>query len=217
MTVVSPLRTRSPRTEAKRLRLFKRNRNTIYRRRGIRRVVHEHQAGWIPYADQAGVRQRADPSKSFSFEVKLTDESGNPLQGQFAYGLFQGQVPSNWDAWSLGTATTDENGVLSLENGKIALANGQSIAICGLPVGSKYQVQESANDGYSTSVSKTSSAQTQGADSESSSGTITENEQIDSLTFLNEKWTNGVINADKARPRSKRERAVRLLHHIERR
>lgn len=139
----------------------------------------------------------ADPSKSFSFEVKLTDESGNPLQGQFAYGLFQGQVPSNWDAWSLGTATTDENGVLSLENGKIALANGQSIAICGLPVGSKYQVQESANDGYSTSVSKTSSAQTQGADSESSSGTITENEQIDSLTFLNEKWTNGSLTLTK--------------------
>lgn len=139
----------------------------------------------------------ADPSKSFSFEVKLTDENDNPLQGQFAYGLFQGQVPSNWDAWSLGTATTDENGVLSLENDKIALANGQSIAICGLPVGSKYQVQESDNDGYSTSVSKTSSAQTQGTDSESSSGTITENEQIDSLTFLNEKWAYGSLTLTK--------------------
>lgn len=139
----------------------------------------------------------ADPSKSFSFEVKLTDENDNPLQGQFAYGLFQGQAPSNWDAWSLGTATTDENGVLSLENDKIALANGQSIAICGLPVGSKYQVQESANDGYSTSVSKTSSVQAQGADSESSSGTITENEQIDSLTFLNEKWAYGSLTLTK--------------------
>lgn len=142
----------------------------------------------------------ADPSKSFSFEVKLTDKDGNPLQGQFAYGLFQGQVPSNWDAWSLGTATTDENGVLSLESGKIALANGQSIAICGLPVGSKYQMQESTNDGYSTRVSKTSSAQTQGADPESSSGTITENEQIDSLTFLNEKWTNGSLTLTKHAP-----------------
>lgn len=139
----------------------------------------------------------ADPSKSFSFEIKLTDKDGNPLQGQFAYGLFQGQVPSNWDAWSLGTATTDENGVLSLESGKVALANGQSIAICGLPMGSSYQVQESDNDDYSTSVSKTSSAQAQGADSKNSSGTITENGQIDSLTFLNEKWAYGSLTLTK--------------------
>lgn len=139
----------------------------------------------------------ADPSESFSFEVKLSDENGNPLQGQFAYGLFQGQVPSNWDAWSLGTATTNEEGVLSLERGEVALANGQSIAICGLPVGSSYRVQEIGSSDYTTSVSKTSSIQTQGTDPASPSGTITESGQIDSLTFLNEKWACGSLTLTK--------------------
>ncbi len=139
----------------------------------------------------------ADPSESFSFEVKLTDESGNPLQGQFAYGMFQGQDPSNWDAWSLGTAIADENGALSLESGEVTLASGQSMAICGLPVGSSYHVQESESDGYSTSVSKTSSAQAQGADPANPSGTIAENGQIDSLAFLNEKWAYGSLTLTK--------------------
>lgn len=139
----------------------------------------------------------ADPSESFSFRIDLTDHDGTPLTGSFAYGLFEGTDPTDWDAWSLGTATVDEDGVLALENGAPALADGQSIAICGLPVGSEYAVSEAEGTGYTSSVSKTV---TDGDGQESSSdarGTIAENGQVDALTFTNEKWTYGSLRLTK--------------------
>lgn len=139
----------------------------------------------------------ADPSESFEFQIKLTDSDGDPLEGQFAYGLFEGTDPSDWDAWSLGTATADEDGVLALENGVPSLADGQSIAISGLPVGSEYNVLETGGDGYTASVSKTVTAAGGQASSTNAAGTIAESGQVDALTFTNEKWVYGSLQIAK--------------------
>lgn len=139
----------------------------------------------------------SDPSKSFPFEIKITDNNNNPIQGQFAYGLFSGSDPKNWNSWSLGTAATNEQGILSLENGTVSLAQGQSIALSGLPLGSKYEVVEAENDGYTTNISKTTGTETEKIPSSSCSGGIQDNNQIDVLTFTNEKWAYGALQITK--------------------
>ena len=97
-----------------------------------------------------------DKNKEFTFIVTLTDVNGNPLEGEYRYtGSKEGTIKSG---------------------GEIKLKDGESVTISGLPIGTKYTVDEAeANkDGYTTT-------------SKGESGEITENEQ--KAEFTNSKNT----------------------------
>lgn len=87
-----------------------------------------------------------DKDKEFTFTVTLTDDNGNPLNGEYRYtGSKEGTIKS-------GEA--------------IKLKHGESVTISGLPVGAKYTVtEEEANkDGYATMIKGDSGAITDGAE-----------------------------------------------------
>ena len=97
-----------------------------------------------------------DKNKEFTFTVTLTDTNGDPLDGEYSYtGSKEGTIKSG---------------------GEIKLKDGESVTISGLPIGTKYTVDEAeANkDGYTTT-------------SKGESGEITENEQ--KAEFTNSKNT----------------------------
>lgn len=75
-------------------------------------------------------------AKSFSFTVSVTDAKGNPVTGEFAY---TGQGGAESGALTLGGDGT----------GTVALKDGQSIEIAGLPSGAAWTVTETeVPDGY---------------------------------------------------------------------
>ncbi len=82
-----------------------------------------------------------DTSKDFSFELKLFDSAGEPLTGEYPYGV------GEWTE----TDNRVQNGSL-----KFSLQDGQSLTVKGLPSGASYTVKETLGEGdedkYAVSV-----------------------------------------------------------------
>lgn len=137
----------------------------------------------------------ADPSLSFPFEVSFAGADGSPLVGAFPYTIV---ANSDTGVCASGTATTDDQGRMLLENGKqIALSDGQSITVAGLPVGTSYAIAETtANlDGYRTSAVR--SVGGKAAEAFTGKGSIDEANQADTVSFENAKWAFGELVVEK--------------------
>lgn len=71
-------------------------------------------------------------NRDFTFTVRLTDEDGKPLAGEYSY-----------------TKSTVPDKAETLRSGdSITLKNGQTITIADLPVGSKYTITETPVSGF---------------------------------------------------------------------
>lgn len=74
---------------------------------------------------------------SFTFHVNLTDASGAALKGTYAYTV-------------TGTGAAEGQGGTVLNGGEIALADGQTATVTGLPNGAKFKVVEDLISGFTT-------------------------------------------------------------------
>lgn len=82
------------------------------------------------------VEGTAAEGKAFDFQVKLTDDSGAPLDGTYT--------------WTSTAADKDGNALTgSVKNGDtLSLAKDETVTIAGVPAGSKYEFTESDLNGY---------------------------------------------------------------------
>ena len=83
--------------------------------------------------------EAGDKTKDFSFSVTLTDENDEPISGTF------------------GKIDFDENGKYFF-----TLKDGEEMTFTGLPAGTRYEVMESDNSGYTVTVNNTSAAAANG-------------------------------------------------------
>lgn len=90
-----------------------------------------------------------DQTKKFNFAIEMKDQSGNPVNGEYAYigSVYPGHENE---------AAKPEDGVLQFMDGKaqIQLSHGQQITIKDLPYQSRYTVTETDQDGYDTTYNK---------------------------------------------------------------
>ena len=113
-----------------------------------------------------------DKTKAFTFTVKLSDVSGNPVNGTYDVKYTRKNASA-----SLGmTVTVSDSITFTDGKAEFKLRHGDEAMIEGLPAGTDYTVTESDNEGYIVSVSGTTDTE--------AAGTI-EHHETASAEFLN--------------------------------
>lgn len=85
----------------------------------------------------------SDPEKAFTFTVKLTDQNGMPLTGEY-----------NLTGSAIEGVESPTDNTVQLTDGSltVALKHGQSVIIANLPAGTKYTVEETDNEDYTVTA-----------------------------------------------------------------